>query len=181
MPTLLQESQADNADTHSLEDNGLDALDGDAEDAAFEGEIDDFEMADYDWQLQEDGSGDSMFAEARLVDSEAPSDHADDHPEDDNSRSEDEGGQENEDPNRTEYFRGAAKTYGRGQHLFEKIESSDAYRDIRKTFPHFPFSCDMDWEMANTLDSLPISMNELDSLLKTDYVCPFALSSAVLF
>lgn len=123
----------------------------------------------YDWHHEEIGTDDEMHAAAEDVAASDPEPEG----EDDAASVGDADGEPGDDDfdNRTETIPGAAKKFERDMHLFEKIDANDPHSKERHNgLPHYPFSCAMDWQMACTLDNLPISMASLDTLLQTDYV-----------
>lgn len=165
-----EDSSEDSSDEHEHPEVEADMLpsNGDVD-------YDDLNLEEYEWPPEDAGVNDETMDTQQDMDSTS-----DDLPWDgrdpDGTMGEDQ--PEPNARNRTEYFSGAGKTYERGRHLFEEIEATDKHSKTRRDeCPHYPFSCEADWQMASTLDSLPLSMAELDGLLKTDYVRPLRAAS----
>jgi hypothetical protein len=76
---------------------------------------------------------------------------------------------EGEMPGITNYFPGAAATYGAG-HTFLGLFDSDENSVYRKTNLYYPFSCRQDWEIASWLLRSGLSMGKIDSFLSLEVV-----------
>lgn len=69
----------------------------------------------------------------------------------------------------------AGKVYGRGN-TFMDIFHADQYSDICKDNPYYPFASNTDWEIADFLLRLPLSMAQIDEFIKLKLVrCPVLL------
>jgi hypothetical protein len=55
--------------------------------------------------------------------------------------------------------------------FYEKIHHEDQFADKRKGNPFWPFSCFVEWEVANFLESLEISQEKKEEFFKLKYVC----------
>ena len=71
-----------------------------------------------------------------------------------------------------DFFPLAAKTYGRGEHLFESISESSASADkeLQKGNLYYPFSCKMDWQVAKWLLLSHQPIAAINAFFKLDYV-----------
>lgn len=71
----------------------------------------------------------------------------------------------------TEYFPNAAKVYGRGKHLFEKMRLQQRRNSSGSTNVFFPFSCMTDWEVADWLCRSHMSKAKASEFFHLSYVC----------
>lgn len=71
---------------------------------------------------------------------------------------------------RTEEFEGAGRTYGRGLHLFDRIEKEDRFSEERNENPFYPFASRMEWDFGDKLESTGASMASIDGVLHSEYV-----------
>lgn len=69
----------------------------------------------------------------------------------------------------TDYFPGAAKTYGMG-YTFLSLFNTDENSVYRKTNLYYPFSCKQDWEIASWLLRSGLSMGKIDTFLSLEMV-----------
>ncbi len=77
------------------------------------------------------------------------------------------------------YFSGAGETFGKGKDSLDEIFSNDQYADERKQNRFYPFSCEMEWEVASWLQRTHISTQLLDEFFKLRYVrciCAFVVA-----
>lgn len=70
----------------------------------------------------------------------------------------------------TEYFPGAAKTFGKGPTLFSRIFDSDEFAEQRLENKFYPFSCQTEWEMVAWLSKYDLSLKATDEYLRLKYV-----------
>ncbi len=70
----------------------------------------------------------------------------------------------------TEYFPGAAKTFGYGKDSLSQIAEDDEFSEKRKANRFYPFSCETEWELALWLTRLDAPMSAVDEFLKTKFV-----------
>ncbi|KAG1842818.1 hypothetical protein C8R48DRAFT_780930 [Suillus tomentosus] len=75
----------------------------------------------------------------------------------------------------TDYFPGAAKTYGMG-YMFLSLFNTDENSVYRKTNLYYPFSCKQDWEIASWLLRSGLSMGKIDSFLSLEMIRDLPLS-----
>lgn len=69
-----------------------------------------------------------------------------------------------------ELFPGAARVEGKGENLFEKIKESARREPEREGNAYYPFSCEMDWEVALWLSRLNVSQAKVDEFFRLKYV-----------
>ncbi|KAG2046224.1 hypothetical protein BDR06DRAFT_985663 [Suillus hirtellus] len=75
----------------------------------------------------------------------------------------------------TDYFPGAAKTYGMG-YTFLSLFNTNENSVYRKTNLYYPFSCKQDWEIASWLLRSGLSMGKIDSFLSLKMIRDLPLS-----
>jgi hypothetical protein len=61
--------------------------------------------------------------------------------------------------------------YDLKMNFYEKIHYDDHHAEERKTNPFWPFSCFIEWEVAQYLESLGISQEKKDEFFHLKYVC----------
>jgi hypothetical protein len=57
------------------------------------------------------------------------------------------------------------------RNFYEKIHFEDQYAEERISNPFWPFSCLVEWEVAQFLESIGISQEKKDEFLQLKYVC----------
>ncbi|KAG1747998.1 uncharacterized protein EDB91DRAFT_1235850 [Suillus paluster] len=70
----------------------------------------------------------------------------------------------------TDYFPGAAETYGMG-HMFLGLFNTNENSVYHKTNLYYPFSCKQDWEIASWLLHSGLSMGKIDTFLSLKMKC----------
>jgi hypothetical protein len=55
--------------------------------------------------------------------------------------------------------------------FYEKIHNEDQHSEERKSNPFWPFSCFVEWEVAQFLESIGISQEKKEQFFRLRYVC----------
>ncbi len=87
-----------------------------------------------------------------------------------NDKSDTSSAEETSDDIYTEYFPGAAKTFGYGKDSLSQIAEDDEFSEKRKANRFYPFSCETEWELVLWLTRLDAPMSAVDEFLKTKFV-----------
>jgi hypothetical protein len=73
-----------------------------------------------------------------------------------------------------DYYKGAAKTYGRGDTFLDKFHK-DQYREERQSNLYYPFASADEWELASYLTRSNMTIADTDEFLNLRLVCFIAL------
>jgi hypothetical protein len=57
------------------------------------------------------------------------------------------------------------------RNFYEKIHYEDQHAEERKTNPFWPFSCFVEWQVAQYLEGLGISQEKKEEFFHLQYVC----------
>ena len=69
-----------------------------------------------------------------------------------------------------EEYPGAAEILGEGLNIWEQRLEEDKYSENRKVARWYPFAGEAEWKTAEWLNAAPLSMQDIDSFLKLDFV-----------
>lgn len=69
-----------------------------------------------------------------------------------------------------EEYPGAAEILGEGLNIWEQRFEDDKYSESRKVARWYPFASEAEWKTAEWLNAAPLSMQDIDTFLKLDFV-----------
>jgi len=93
--------------------------------------------------------------------------------EDSSSSDDGDGGTESSTGSFTEYFEGAARTFGKGRDVLTRMVDADLYKEERRVNSYYPFSSKAEWDVASWLASGDIPLTKQDTFFDLDYVSRF--------